>query len=71
MLAARDRRERLLAQFLVYPALDPDCASDAYEQYEAGTTLAASDMRFFWEAYLTGGDAGCARTGRTCRTTRA
>src|SRR5207249_3649521 len=45
----------------VYPALDPDCDSEAYDLHGTGTTLGASEMRMFWGAYLSGSiEAGAA-----------
>ena len=52
--AALVARDRVAAQLLVYPALDPLTASPAYAQFAAGPMLTAAVMRAFWEVYRAG-----------------
>ncbi|HEU4976753.1 MAG TPA: alpha/beta hydrolase [Baekduia sp.] len=55
-LAARDARSDgappLLAQLLVYPALDAAMDSDAYRELADAPMLTADDMRVCWQRYL-------------------
>jgi acetyl esterase len=53
-VAALHGRERVMAQLLVYPALDPAMASAAYTQYADGPMLTAGTMRMFWDLYRAG-----------------
>jgi acetyl esterase len=52
--AVRHARERLRAQMLVYPALDPTMASESYRQFADGPVLTAATMAFCWRTYLDG-----------------
>ena len=49
--AALAARDRVAAQLLVYPALDPLAASPAYAEFADGPMLTAATMRAFWAAY--------------------
>jgi acetyl esterase len=44
----------VVAQLLVYPALDPAMDSDAYREFADGPMLTARDMRDCWGYYLDG-----------------
>jgi acetyl esterase len=44
----------VVAQLLVYPALDPAMDSDAYREFADGPMLTARDMRRCWDFYLDG-----------------
>ena len=59
-LAVQHARDRVRAQLLVYPALDPACSSESYRAYADGPLLTAAEMRGYWAAYLGGGSAGSA-----------
>jgi acetyl esterase len=37
---------------LIYPALDPDCASASHSRLSDGPVLTSAAMRWFWHAYL-------------------
>lgn len=50
-LAALAAPQRIVAQLLVYPALDPLAASTAYAEFADGPMLTAAAMRAFWAAY--------------------
>ena len=52
--AALAARDRVAAQLLVYPALDPLAASSAYAEFADGPMLTAATMRAFWAAYRGG-----------------
>jgi acetyl esterase len=52
--AARHARERLGAQVLVYPALDPTMTSQSYREFADGPMLSAATMAFCWRTYLDG-----------------
>lgn len=55
-LLARDRRGPAIAgQVLLYPVLDPSCATPSYETYGTGWFNTAAAMRWYWQQYL--GDA--------------
>ena len=43
---------KILAQVLIYPALDAGCASESYRAFQTGHGLTAQDMRWFWRQYL-------------------
>ena len=51
-LAVQRTRAPVLAQLLVYPALDATCDSEAYRAYADGPMLTRGDMVACWEAYL-------------------
>lgn len=53
-VAALHARDRLAAQLLVYPALDPATAGPAYAQYADGPMLTTAAMQAFWETYRAG-----------------
>jgi acetyl esterase len=53
-VAALQRRDRLAAQVLVYPALDPRCDSASYLRGAPGLTR--DQMEACWAAYLAGSD---------------
>jgi acetyl esterase len=56
-IANRDRSgPALVAQVLVYPVVDPACASASMVRNGAGYLLTADSMRFMWHSYL-GDDA--------------
>lgn len=50
---ARDRGQALVAQILVYPALDPTMTSPSYGSM-VGYTLDPAEMRYFWDSFLAG-----------------
>lgn len=55
-LMARDRRgPQVAGQVLLYPVLDPGCATPSYEAYGTGWFNTAAAMRWYWQQYL--GDA--------------
>lgn len=43
---------KILAQVLLYPALDPGCDSASFDQFPQGYGLTKADMLWFWKAYL-------------------
>lgn len=52
-LLARDRGgPALAAQALLYPVLDPACASPSYTTYAEGHFNTAATMRWYWDQYL-------------------
>lgn len=55
-LALRARDEAgppIRVQVLLYPVLDPSCATDSYGTYGGGRHLiSAADMRWFWEQHV-------------------
>ncbi len=52
-LLARERHGPALRyQALLYPALDPQCASASAEQLATGYLLTRATMRWFWSCYL-------------------
>lgn len=55
-LLARDRNGPAIAgQVLLYPVLDPGCATPSYEEFGTGWFNTAAAMRWYWQQYL--GDA--------------
>lgn len=58
-LRARDEPDapRLIAQLLVYPALDPTLSSPSVTENAEGYFLTRDDMTWFWGHYLPGGAA--------------
>jgi acetyl esterase/lipase len=55
-LRARDEGgPRLVAQLLVYPALDPSQGQPSVKENGEGLFLSAADMRAFYDAYVPGG----------------
>jgi acetyl esterase len=54
-MRARDDRQAVVGQVLIYPALDPDMSSTSFDAFD-GYALPAQHMRFFWTS-LTGSDA--------------
>jgi acetyl esterase len=55
-VAARQERDSLRAQILVYPALDATMSGDSYREFAGGPMLLARDMERCWSTYL--GDGG-------------
>jgi len=55
-VAARHERDAVLAQLLVYPALDAAMDSDSYREFADGALLRAEDMERCWTLYLDGAD---------------
>jgi acetyl esterase len=56
-IANRDRRgPRLAAQLLVYPVIDPACASASMTRNGNGYLLTADSMRFMWGMYVPNAD---------------
>lgn len=54
-LLARERGGPALAgQVLLYPVIDPSCASPSYSRYGTGFFLTAAAMRWYWRQYLGG-----------------
>jgi acetyl esterase len=51
-VASRHERDRLRAQLLVYPALDPVMDSGSYREFAAGPLLRPVDMERCWDLYL-------------------
>lgn len=49
--AHNDSGPALLAQVLIYPALDDDCNSESYARYATGYGLTRDDMQWFWNQY--------------------
>lgn len=42
-------------QVLIYPMLDPSCASESYEKYATGYVNTKAAMEWYWRQYLDGG----------------
>jgi acetyl esterase len=63
-LAARRSPARVRLQALVYPALDPACATASHRELSDGYGLSAAEMGWYWRTYLGGrelpGEAGLA-----------
>jgi acetyl esterase len=58
-LKARDKSgPRILAQVLIYPALDSRCNSTSYEAYAKDHGLSRADMQWFWQQYTQGKGPG-------------
>ncbi|XPP27073.1 MAG: alpha/beta hydrolase [Leucobacter sp.] len=53
-ITARDLDERLDAQLLFYPALDPTMSTDSHHLYAEGYLLTGEATRFYWESYIGG-----------------
>jgi acetyl esterase len=52
-IKARNKKgPKILAQVLIYPALDPNCSTASYELFSNGFGLTKADMVWFWQAYL-------------------
>lgn len=52
-LRARDEGgPELAAQALVYPAVDPDCATDSHREFADGPLLTREAMAWYWGQYL-------------------
>ncbi|MFC9897004.1 alpha/beta hydrolase [Nocardia sp. NPDC127579] len=59
-LMARDRQGPSIAhQLLIYPMLDPACATGSYRDNAEGYFVTADHLRWYWEQYL-GADHGAA-----------
>jgi acetyl esterase len=55
-VAARDRRDALRLQLLVYPALDAAMEGDSYREFADVPLLTAETVGFCWRTYLGPGD---------------
>jgi len=55
-LRARDEGVALALQALVYPVTDADFESESYRTHGDGLNLTRDGMRWYWDAYLAGGD---------------
>jgi acetyl esterase len=52
-LMARDKGSpSLAAELLVYPCLDPACATASYVDFSQGYIVATDDMQWYWRQYL-------------------
>lgn len=56
-LAARDAGVDVALQALLYPVLDADLSRDSYRRNGEGYLLTTTDMTWFWNHYIQGGDA--------------
>lgn len=55
-LAARRRPRDISLQALIYPGLDPACATDSHRELSQGYRLSSAEMAWYWQSYLGGAE---------------